>query len=160
VSHHWSVDVFVKCSFFWITSRNCFHFQRLFCVGFYVPLVMLLKFPSALEYQAKKSLNLMSTALRSFNCPPPFSGFHTVTSREIKIFKNHFIYYGGCFIKFLLFRISRSFHTQTLKMILARKVRKSKHCCPVFLEITQHVQYNRQLLNEIHNQVANFVKST
>ena len=45
-------------------------------------------------------------------------------------------------------------------MILGRKVLKSRRCCPVFLEMTKHMQYNRQLLNEIRTEVANFVKST
>jgi hypothetical protein len=126
VSHRWSVVVFVIWSFFWIISRNYFHFQWLFCVGFYVPMVMLLESPSALEYQAKKSLNLLLTALRSFNCPPLFTGFHNLASREIKIFENHFIYNGGCFTKLLLFCVCRSFHTQRLKMILRRKVRKKQ----------------------------------
>jgi len=87
---------------------------------------MLLKFLSALEYQAKKNLNLILTALRPFNCPMLFIGFHNVTSREIKIFKNHFIYYGGYFIKLFLFRVSKNFRTQRLKMILGRKVLKKQ----------------------------------
>jgi hypothetical protein len=44
-------------------------------------MLLLLKFPGAMEYQAKKNLKLKLKALQSFNCTPLFTGFHIVTYR-------------------------------------------------------------------------------